>query len=41
MSNKVRALHAHAPAPAALDTPTDLNEKGIKQITAALNGHAA
>lgn len=38
MSNKVRALHAHAPAPAALDTPTDLNEKGIKQITAALNG---
>jgi starvation-inducible DNA-binding protein len=37
MPNKIGALHTRNHAPAALDTPTDLSEKAMKEISAALN----
>ncbi len=37
MSNKIRRLEPR-PTAAALDTPTDLSEKAVREISAALNG---
>lgn len=38
MSSKVRTLTPRAKAPAALDTPTDLSAKAVKDVSVALNG---
>jgi starvation-inducible DNA-binding protein len=37
VSNKIRRLEPR-PTAAALDTPTDLSEKAVREISAALNG---
>ena len=41
MNSKVRKLEAPHVASAALDTPTDLSAKAVKEMTAAVNGLVA